>query len=85
MKEVYIKLVDGTEKTLMADLEITNDAVKIITADGSGATIYKKFISDLRVETRCSAPIPCYGDMQPNLMTPWDAPAPRYKEYKEGR
>lgn len=42
MKEVYIKLVDGTEKTLMADLEITNDAVKIITADGSGATIYKK-------------------------------------------
>ena len=35
MKEVYIKLVDGTEKNLMADLEITNDAVKIITADGS--------------------------------------------------
>lgn len=85
MKEVYIKLVDGTEKTLMADLEITNDAVKIITADGSGATIYKKFISDLRVVTRCDAPIPCYGDMQPSRMTPWDVSAPRYKEYKEGR
>jgi hypothetical protein len=80
MKEVYIKLVDGTEKTLMADLEITNDAVKIITADGSGATIYKKFISDLRVTTRYDEPIPRCGDILPSYITPWDAPAPRYKE-----
>lgn len=80
MKEVYIKLVDGTEKTLMADLEITNDAVKIITADGSGATIYKKFISDLRVTTRYDDPIPRCGDILPSHITPWDAPAPRYKE-----
>lgn len=80
MKEVYIKLVDGTEKTLMADLEITNDAVKIITADGSGATIYKKFISDLRVTTRYDNSIPRCGDILPSHITPWDAPAPRYKE-----
>lgn len=80
MKEVYIKLVDGTEKTLMADLEITNDAVKIITADGSGATIYKKFISDLRVTTRYDDPISRCGDILPSHITPWDAPAPRYKE-----
>ena len=81
MREVYLRTIDGCERNFFGDIIINDDTVQYIKEDGSGETIYKKYISELRFE--CDIPVPDDGAI--HIGAPWERmAAPRYNEYKAG-
>ena len=82
MVEVYLKTVDGCEKRFIGDIIITDDTVQYIKEDGSGETIYKKYISELSIKG--DYPVADDGG-KIQIVAPWERIyAPRYNEYKAG-
>lgn len=82
MVEVYLRTIDGCEKKFIGDIIINDDTVQYIKEDGSGETIYKRYISELRIEG--DAPVvDDAGKIQ--IEAPWERmAAPRYNEYRAG-
>lgn len=80
--EVYLRTIDGCEKKFIGDIIINDDTVQYIKEDGSGEIIYKKYISELRIEGDCPQ-VEAMGNV--HIQAPWERmTAPRYNEYKVG-
>lgn len=80
--EVYLRTIDGCEKKFIGDIIINDDTVQYIKEDGSGEIIYKKYISELRIEGDCPQ-VEAMGNV--HIQAPWERmTAPRYNEYKAG-
>ena len=77
MVEVYLRTIDGCEKKFIGDIIINDDTIQYIKEDGSGEIIYKKYISELRIEGDCPQ-VEAMGNV--HIQAPWERmTAPRYK------
>lgn len=83
MVEIYLKTIDGRERTIIGDIIINKDSVQYIREDGSGDTIYKQYISKLRINDYME-PVENLGE-EIHIGKPWEMlSAPRYNECKGG-
>lgn len=82
MKQVYLRLIDGTTKRMLADVEIMKDSIKFIRADGGGETIYKQYIEKMEIEEATgNETIGALGSYPRTRILPEEMSAPRYNVY----